>query len=68
MYYYVREPNKSATGNPTEGFATRMELESELIDGQLCIDGNTVINVQYGDHITIESRPEYRLKCIKFIL
>jgi len=68
MYYYVREPNKGASGNPTEGYAKKMVLESELNEGQICIDGHLKYDVNYGDHVSIDSMPEHRLKCIKFIM
>jgi len=43
-------------------------LESELSDGQLCIDGHMKFHIGYGDKVYIDLKPEYRLKCIKFIM
>jgi predicted solute-binding protein len=37
MYYYVREP--FAGEHQNEGFAKEMRMTSELMDGQVCIDG-----------------------------
>jgi len=66
MYYYVREPKIESQFN--EGFAERLHLDSELIDGQLCVDGHLKYDVGYGDKVVIDMKPEYRLKCMKFIM
>lgn len=36
-----------------------MEIESELIDGQICIDGHLKYDLAYGDKINIDIQPEY---------
>lgn len=43
-----------------------MHFTSELLDGQAYIDGNWVYDIGIGDVFTIETRPEYQLKCIRF--
>ena len=66
MYYYVRE---SFSGqNNSEGFAKSVKMVSELEEGQICIDGQSKYDIGYGDHVSMDVKPEYRLKCIKFIL
>jgi hypothetical protein len=34
----------------------------------VCIDGSTKYDLNYGDSVELSSKPEYRLKCMKFIL
>ena len=65
MYYYVREPY---TGTQfSEGFAQHMKLHSELCDGQICIDGSNKYHMTHGDTCEVDIKPEYRLKCFKFV-
>ena len=45
-----------------------MKLVSEMSDGQLCIDGQVKFDLAYGDIVQIDNKPEYNLKCIKFIV
>ena len=66
MYYFVREPSKVGASN--EGFAEHMIIESELHNGRICVDGSIYENINYGDKLIAEVRPENRLKCIKFIM
>lgn len=64
MYYFVREPKIEESFN--EGYAEKLVIESELGDGQVCVDGHLKFEVAYGDRIKIDVKPEYRLKCMKF--
>ena len=65
MYYYVREPY---TGTQfSEGFAQHIKLHSELCDGQICIDGSNKYHMTHGDTCEVDTKPEYRLKCFKFV-
>ena len=66
MYYYVREPFKDS--EQTEGFAKEVILESLLTNGQICIDGAWNFDMTVGDWCKIDIKPEYQLKCIKFIV
>ena len=66
MYYFVREAAKETQQN--EGFASTVKLGSEMSDGQLCIDGQVKFDLAYGDIVQIDNKPEYNLKCIKFIV
>ena len=68
MYFYVRETNQSQLSQNSEGFAEHLKLQSELEQGQICIDGQSKYNVGYGDSIVLDIKPEYNLRCIKFIL
>lgn len=65
LYYLVREPAHQQMSD--EGFCDNIKLTSELCDGQLCIDGSIKYDIQYGDTVELDLRPEYRLKCIKFV-
>ena len=66
MYYHVREPYSGTHNN--EGFAKEMNLKSELMEGQICIDGQAKYDIGCGGSVFIDYKPEYRLKCIKFIV
>ena len=66
MYYFVREPQHESSTN--EGFSTELVVESEFGDGYVCIDGSIKYDIAYGDKVTIDVKPEYRLKCMKFIM
>ena len=65
MYYYVREPVKDS--EQAEGFAKRVEIKSLLTEGSICIDGAYNYDMTVGDWCKIDIKPEYQLKCIKFI-
>jgi hypothetical protein len=41
---------------------------SELIEGRVYIDGYFQMDIGLGDIFIVDSKPEYRLKCIKFLL
>mmetsp|Transcript_13086 Transcript_13086/g.22085 ORF Transcript_13086/g.22085 Transcript_13086/m.22085 type:complete len:80 (-) Transcript_13086:338-577(-) len=66
LYYYVREP-QHLSGN-SEGFVDKIDVISELVDGEITIDGQIKCELNYGDKCSIDLRPEYSLKCIKFIV
>jgi hypothetical protein len=34
----------------------------------VCIDGSTKYDLNFGDSVELYSNPDYRLKCMKFIL
>ena len=52
----------------TEGFAKELEFYSELVEGKVYIDGYYTKNLYMGDKFVVDTRPEYRLKCIRFLL
>jgi len=64
VYYFVRESFGNSEGS--EGYADKVELESELIDGEICVDGQTKENVGYGDTVEVDFHPKYSLRCLKF--
>ena len=66
IYFYVREPQKYSTNS--QGFADKLEVTSELLNGEITIDGQIKCELNYGDKCTIDLKPEYSLKCIKFIV
>ena len=70
MYYFVRETyaHKRTRGFSIhkEGYASNLSFVSELEDGKVYIDGNFRIDIGIGDRFYVDSKPEYRLKCIKF--
>ena len=45
-----------------------MQYISELIEGRVYIDGYYRRDIGLGDTFIVDSKPEYRLKCIKFLL
>lgn len=52
----------------SEGFCKDMVLESEFLDGRVYIDGYFTHDIGVGDAFHVDSKPEYRLKCIRFLL
>ena len=57
MYYYVREPFAGLHQN--EGFASKLKLTSELMDGQVCIDGQVKHDINWGSVLDLDIKPEY---------
>jgi hypothetical protein len=45
-----------------------MQYLSELIEGRVYIDGYYRRDIGLGDTFIVDSKPEYRLKCIKFLI
>ena len=71
MYYFVREgysKDPSHYSRHSEGYARNITFYSELIDGKVFIDGHYGKDIQIGDTFDIDTKPEYRLKCIRFLL
>lgn len=72
MYYFVREgyqkDPKSNFNRHSEGFARHIKYLSELIEGRVYIDGNYTKDIGLGDVFTVDTNPNYRLKCIRFLL
>jgi hypothetical protein len=75
FYYFVREgyaTQTSSEGNGykrhKEGFAHHMQYLSELIEGRVYIDGYYRRDIGLGDSFIVDSKPEYRLKCIRFLI
>jgi hypothetical protein len=71
MYYYIREvyakdPKKVA--HHSEGYCKHLKFQSELIDGIVHIDGCYTYDIGVGDEFIVDSKPEYRLKCIRFLI
>ena len=65
MYYYVREPYTNS--DFAEGFAQKIKLSSELCDGLVCVDGSNQYHMTHGDTCEVDIKPEYRLRCFKFV-
>lgn len=72
MYYFVREGYAKDTTNGynrhKEGFCKHIEFQSELVEGTVYIDGYYRRDIGLGDVFVVDTKPEYRLKCIKFLL
>ena len=70
MYYFVRE----ACGSPhhfartDQGFATELNLTSEMLQGRISIDGLYNKDIFLGETFRVRSLPEYQLKGIRFIV
>ena len=73
LYYFVREgymkdSREIGYHRHKEGFAKNMQFLSELIEGRVYIDGHYKRDIGLGDTFTVDSKPSYRLKCIKFLI
>ena len=76
FYYFVREGYATQSNNTDargykrhkEGFAHHMQYLSELIEGRVYIDGYYRRDIGLGDTFIVDSKPEYRLKCIRFLI
>ena len=75
FYYFVREGYATQTSSEgsgykrhKEGFAHHMQYLSELIEGRVYIDGYYRRDIGLGDSFIVDSKPEYRLKCIRFLI
>ena len=72
MYFFVREGYAKDPTNGynkhKEGFCRQLEFQSELVEGTVYIDGHYRRDIGLGDIFYVDSKPEYRLKCIKFLL
>ena len=71
MYYFVREGYlKERTGfnRHSEGYARSIIYISELVEGRVYIDGYYTRDIGLGDVFTVDTHPDYRLKCIRFLL
>ena len=51
-----------------EGYARFIKFYSELIEGRIYIDGYYTQDMGIGDEFTIDTKPEYKLKCIRFLV
>ena len=71
MYFFVREgyiKDLNQFNRNREGYAKHLKYVSELIEGKVYIDGYYTKDIGLGDVFEVESKPEYRLKCIRFLL
>lgn len=71
MFYFVREgylKDPQIYCRHSEGYSKKIKFYSELIDGRAYIDGYYTQDLGIGDVFTIDSKPEYRLKCIRFLV
>ena len=71
MYYFVREGCRFEKGGFSEhaqGYAQNLEFMSELIQGQISIDGLQLQEISLGDSFKVSSDPIHALKSIRFIV
>lgn len=71
FYYFIREgysKDPQVFSRHAEGYGKFMKFYSELIDGRAFVDGYFGQDLTIGDVFTIDSKPEYRLKCIRFLV
>lgn len=71
MYFFVREgyiKDITQFNRHREGYARKIKYISELVEGKVYIDGHYTKDIGLGDIFEVESKPEYRLKCIRFLL
>ena len=63
---YIKDLNQFNRNR--DGYAKHLKYVSELIEGKVYIDGYYTKDIGLGDVFEVESKPEYRLKCIRFLL
>lgn len=71
MYYFVREgfvKDPQYYSRHSEGYAEKIKFSSDLVNGRVYIDNCFTKDLSIGDTFTVDSKPEYRLKCIRFHL
>ncbi len=71
MYFFVREgyiKDVAQFSRCREGYARHLKYVSELVEGKVYVDGYYTKDIGLGDIFEVESKPEYRLKCIRFLL
>ena len=66
MYYFVREGFQETA--ISEGFCKNFTLTSEMMQGQVKIDGQKTSKLEMGDRFWLSINPDYSLKCLKLIL
>lgn len=52
----------------SEGFAESLVFHSELLEGKVNIDGHFTKDIGMGDSFKIDTKLEYRLKCVHFLI
>lgn len=69
LYFYTREAYIQDPINYSkhmEGYCSTIKFRSELMEGRVYADGNYTYDIGLGDTFTLDVKPEYRLKCIRF--
>lgn len=63
----MKDP-KTSFSRHSEGYARQIKYMSELIEGRVYIDGYYTKDIGLGDVFEVDTHPDYRLKCIRFLL
>jgi len=63
MYFWVREGFSNT--QLSEGFCEEILVTSEMINGEIIIDGWWQHDLSIGDYFTMHSKDEYALNCMK---
>jgi len=66
LYYFVREGFQETA--ISEGHCSELIFTSEMLSGEVKIDGHSVIPVNIGDRFKVTVDPQYTLKCMKFLM
>lgn len=66
MFYLVREGFQETA--ISEGFAKEIMFTSEMLRGEVKLDGQTTLDIGMGDRFKLTVDPNYALKCMKFIM
>lgn len=66
MYFFVRE-GFSMT-RQSEGFCKKIKVTSEMLNGEVIIDGWHQTDLSIGDQFTLVSDPKYQLRAMKLEL
>lgn len=59
LYWFVREGFSNT--RLSEGFVKKVKVTSEMLDGEVIIDGFLKFDLSLGDSIEVECRDEYAL-------
>ena len=62
MYYFVREGYQETI--ISEGFCQNLEFTSEMLNGEVKLDGQRLLQMSIGDKIILKIAPEYNLNCM----
>lgn len=49
----------------TEGFCKHLKVTSEMLNGEVIIDGWFRVDLGIGDFYTMETGPEFNLSCMR---
>lgn len=63
MYFFVREG--FSLSRQSEGFCKKMVVTSEMLNGEVIIDGWYRTDLSIGDTFTLHAHPRHQLRAMK---